>query len=341
MICQKELWRRSLLKRIVLLLLPILTVSAGFVHAQERTDASSHTVQFVTVDKDVKLEVLDWGGTGRPMIFLAGLGNDAHVFDSFAPKFTAHFHVYGITRRGFGASGKPIPDDDNYSADRLGDDVLAVMSALKLERPVLVGHSLAGEELSSIGSRYPEKVAALIYLDAGYGYAYYDKAHCDTIFDFFQLKKRLDEFTAGQMHDPQQSLKEMSADAASFDHDLQEAMRREPSVPELHPPSRPIPPIVLAINLGGEKYEKIPVPVLAIFACPHNFDFDRMLANNPSLKAQVVAEDTFTTTRQANAFAEGVPSAHVVRMANADHYVFRSNEADVTREMNAFLTKLQ
>jgi pimeloyl-ACP methyl ester carboxylesterase len=95
-------------------------------------------------------------------------------FDSFAPEFASHFHVYGITRRGFGASSKPAPDDDNYSADRLGDDVLAVMSALKLERPILVGHSLAGEELSSIGSRYPEKVAALIYLDAGYGYALFE-----------------------------------------------------------------------------------------------------------------------------------------------------------------------
>lgn len=329
------------MKRILFSLLPILIVSVDLLHAQERTDTSSHTVQFVTVDNDVKLEVLDWGGTGRPMVFLAGLGNDAHVFDSFAPKFTSHFHVYGITRRGFGASSKPAPDDGNYSADRLGDDVLAVMNALKLERPILVGHSLAGEELSSIGSRFPDKVAALIYLDAGYGYAFYDKAHGDTIFDFFQLKKRLDEFTAGEMHDPQRSLQEMSADAASFDLDLQEAMKREPSVPELHPPARPIPPIVLAINLGGQKYEKIPVPILAIFACPHNFDFDRMLANNPALKAQVMAEDTFTTTRQENAFASGVPSAHVVRIANADHYVFRSNEADVIREMDAFLSDLK
>src|SRR5688572_1689016 len=47
-------------------------------------DTSSHKVQFVTVDKDVKLEVLDWGGSGRPIILLAGLGNTAHIFDGFA-----------------------------------------------------------------------------------------------------------------------------------------------------------------------------------------------------------------------------------------------------------------
>ena len=46
-------------------------------------DPSNHTVQFVTVEKDVQLEVLDWGGTGRPVVLLAGLGNTAHVYDDF------------------------------------------------------------------------------------------------------------------------------------------------------------------------------------------------------------------------------------------------------------------
>ena len=77
-------------------------------------DSSPHTAQFVTVDTNVKLEVLDWGGSGSPLIFLAGLGNTAHVFDKFAPKFTAKYHVYGITRRGFGVSSTP---DSGNSAD--------------------------------------------------------------------------------------------------------------------------------------------------------------------------------------------------------------------------------
>src|ERR1700680_1789264 len=82
-------------------------------------DPSSHTVQFVTVEKDVKLEVLDWGGSGRPLVLLAGLGNNVHIFVAFAPKLTAAAHVYGVTRRGFGASSAPA---SGYSADRLGDD---------------------------------------------------------------------------------------------------------------------------------------------------------------------------------------------------------------------------
>ena len=87
----------------------------------QEIDSTAHTVQFITVDENVKLEVLDWGGSGRPVVLLTGLGNNAHVYDKFAPKLTASYHVYGITRRGFGASSAPAT---GYSADRLGDDVL-------------------------------------------------------------------------------------------------------------------------------------------------------------------------------------------------------------------------
>jgi len=99
-----------------------------------------------------------------------------YFFDKFAPRLTPEYHVYGITRRGFGASAALLHGQWTYSADRLGDDVLAVLDALKLNRPVLGGHSIAGEEPSSVGSRRPERVAGLIYLEAGYSYAYYDRA---------------------------------------------------------------------------------------------------------------------------------------------------------------------
>jgi hypothetical protein len=60
---------------------------AGSVFAQ---DKSSHTAHYVTVDGNVKLEVLDWGGSGWPIVMLAGLGDTAHAFDDFAPNSLAH-----------------------------------------------------------------------------------------------------------------------------------------------------------------------------------------------------------------------------------------------------------
>ena len=109
-----------------------------------KIDSAPHTERFVSVGKDVQAEVLDWGGSGRPLVLLAGLGNTAHVFDKFAPKLIAKYHVYGITRRGFGSSSAPLPNSENYSSDRLADDVIAVIDSLHLKQTVVVGHSIAG-----------------------------------------------------------------------------------------------------------------------------------------------------------------------------------------------------
>src|SRR5437899_11321678 len=119
--------------------------------------------QFIEVQRDVKLEVLDWGGTGRNLVLLAGLGNTAHVFDSLGPRLAAHYHVIGITRRGFGQSSAP---QTGYDPRRLGDDVVAVLDALHIADPVLVGRSIAGEELSAVSTYHPGRAAALVYLDA-------------------------------------------------------------------------------------------------------------------------------------------------------------------------------
>ncbi len=72
--------------------------------AQRWHDPSKHNVQFVTVANSVRLAVLDWGGSGQPLVLLAGLGTTAHVFDGFAERLTQFNHVCGITRRGYGAS---------------------------------------------------------------------------------------------------------------------------------------------------------------------------------------------------------------------------------------------
>jgi len=136
------------------------------------------------VDKNVRLEVLDWGGSGGPVVLLAGGGHTAHVFDEFAPKLTADYHVYGITRRGFGASSFSASEN---VVDRLRDDVLAVIDTLKLNRPVLVGHSIAGAELSSVGTLHSDRVAGLVYLEAGYPYAF-DNGKGPTMKEFHQIR---------------------------------------------------------------------------------------------------------------------------------------------------------
>jgi non-heme chloroperoxidase len=128
-----------------------------------RLDPSDHQVRMITVEPKVQLEVLDWGGRGRPLVMLAGSGNSAHVFDGFAEKLTDRSHVYAITRRGYGASSRP---PTGYDSARLADDVLTVIDIFRLERPILLGHSLGGKELTVLATAHPKRVSALIYIDS-------------------------------------------------------------------------------------------------------------------------------------------------------------------------------
>lgn len=127
---------------------------------------------YIDVGDGVKDEVLDWGGSGRPMVLLAGQGVTARGWRPIIPGLVTKYHVYSITRRGYGNSGKPPATAQNYSAEQLGQDVLVILDKLQIAKPILVGHSLAGEELSYVGTQAPQKVAALIYLDAAYDEAY-------------------------------------------------------------------------------------------------------------------------------------------------------------------------
>src|SRR4029077_9070667 len=99
------------------------------------------------------------------MVFLAGLGNTAHVFDTLAPKFTARFHAIGMTRRGFGQSERP---DTGYDMPSRVADLVGFLDALKIQKAILVGHSIAGDELTAFAAAHPQRVIKLVYLDSAY-----------------------------------------------------------------------------------------------------------------------------------------------------------------------------
>ena len=298
-------------------------------------DSSSHKIQLITVEAGVQLEVLDWGGSGSPLVFLGG--TDAHVFDGFAPKFTGNHHVYGISQQGFGKSSAPTPTKTNYTSDHLADGVLAVISQLSLSRPVLVGHSQAGELLSSIGSRYPQQVAGLIYLDGGYAYAFYSPSVGDISIDAVDEHRQLESFLAKGFQNPQQ-IEALKIGAARLERDLERVERSVSLQPPLPADAPPIPPIGLALSQGHQKYTHIDVPVLAIYADPHSFG--PLYQKEPEKLAALVADDKANVSAQANAFQTGVPSAKVIRIPNADHFIFRSNESEVVQDMDAFLATL-
>ena len=298
---------------------------------------SSHDVHFVEVGKNVQLEVLDWGGSGTSIVLLAGGGNTAHVFDDFAPKLTTNFHVYGITRRGFGASQFSTIDDE----DRLAKDILTVLDSMDILKPVLAGHSIAGAELSSIARISPNRISALIYLEAGYPYAFNNGKSPP-------MKEFLDVGGPQQPTPEEKDLTSFKAlqnwNTKIYGFQLPEAEFRQiwDSSAEGRPvrrrdfPGFALFPMILN---NSEKLDRILLPSLVIFAIPHTKETWMINSTNENVRRDAgiyFSKIDSLTSKQASAIEDSVPSAQVLKLQGM-HYIFISNEAEVINAIRKFI----
>jgi len=128
----------------------------------------------------------------------------------------------------------------------------------------------------------------------------------------------------------------LAATLPGFERDLKETQKNLTEAPPALP-TPDLPPISQAIMAGMQKYTDIRVPALAIYAMPHATG---QPYKDDAARLAAEARDEANTGAQAKAFESGVPSGRVVLLPHANHYVFFSNEADVLREMNAFLGSL-
>lgn len=326
---------------VTLALLGVAAMGAETVDAWR--DPSPHSTRLVRVAEGVELEVLDWGGQGRDLVLLTGLGNTAHVFDDLAPKLTDQFRVLAVTRRGFGNSSKP---PEGYDPQRLADDVLAVLDELALDRPLLVGHSVAGEELSSLGARYPARIAGLVYLDATT-----DRSEMTT-----EAGRKLNEkYNALIPQGPPQP--PGPADLASLEALSQwmanwQGYKTPPAELRTYfswdangsatgrmPPH----PGTIAANQAmrgrfpGYRFSEIRVPVLAIVVpAPPGRELPGYSAERAVEYDELASSLRALRMRSTDAIRAGARNARIVELPGADHYVFLSNEADVLREIRDF-----
>lgn len=141
-----------------------------------RPQAAAVTDRQIRVAPGVSLHVRDWpaaqdGAGDGVIVLLAGLGANAYAFDSLAPALARRHRVLAITRRGYGSSSKPPPANDmTYAPATLVADLLAVLDALRIERIILAGHSIAGNELTLFAGSHPRHVRGLVYLDTTFDY---------------------------------------------------------------------------------------------------------------------------------------------------------------------------
>jgi pimeloyl-ACP methyl ester carboxylesterase len=116
-----------------------------------QTESSRSFSKHFVEANEISLHYLDCGGQGEPVVFLTGFGTPAATFNDLAVGLRDRFHVYALTRRGFPPSQTPA---SGYELATLVADIMAFLDAKELPRVHLVGHSLAGLELTQIASRW-------------------------------------------------------------------------------------------------------------------------------------------------------------------------------------------
>ena len=103
-------------------------------------------------------------GRDPAVVFLHGAGADHVMCEEQAAAITATGQrAVLVDLRGHGASR---PNQQELSAALLVEDVEALMANLRLERPVLAGHSLGGNLAQNLVRRSPEAYAGLIVMDS-------------------------------------------------------------------------------------------------------------------------------------------------------------------------------
>lgn len=289
------------------------------------------------------VHTIDYGGSGPPLVFLAGLGNSAHVFDDFAPRFIDRFHVYGVTRRGYGESGKP---NDGFHTMQLVDDVRAALDSLGVERATLVAHSVGGDEITGFAARFPARVDGLVYLEAAY--------------DRHGMTGRLiQRFLLNQLPPtaPRPGRRDKSSVTAFGQYlesiygvawpesEVRATRRFDASGKYLGDAAASSTGFKVMRGEEALPYARVTAPVLAIYASDRSIDRDYPWIKKMSIGRGFKQLDAWRASGAQDRFERGerkrlreaLPNARIVELRDASHYVFISHAERVEREMRRFL----
>ena len=308
-------------------------------------EPSLHKSDFVNVN-GIRLHYLDWGGSGQALLFLPGLGCNAHIYDQFAPRFIDRFHVLGLTRRGHGDSDYP---ETGYDIDTLTEDIRQFLDCLNIEQAILAGHSFAGIEMSHFAALYPERVLKLVFLDAAYNRSlpeYKDMLENYPVKDFEIPGADEDYYT---IQDYITFIKRTyPALAALWGELMDEHILHEVCInSEGKVVDKMTDNISKALNDTIASYvpedAKIQAPVLSFYALRENTYY--VAPSYMTSEQQTLVIEFFDKFQQPwnlhsiEQFRRNVPHAKIVEIPRGHHYCFIKQEEIVFDEMNIFLSE--
>ena len=306
-------------------------------------DNSLHKSDFVNVN-GIHLHYLDWGGSSDVLLFLPGMGCNAHIFDNFAPRFVDKFHVMALTRRGHGESDHP---ETGYDVDTLTEDIRQFLEMLGIEKVILAGHSMANVELSHFNAMYPERVIKLVFLDAAYDR---HSATYKNMVENSPWRKIQPPGLDVDYYSEEEYFAAMKRAYPSFtliwtEAMIQQSLQEIVKTPEGKIIDKMSDVVSKAImdTLTGYALEdsKIKVPTLAFFSISKGLNTisDEWMTDEQKamILEHVEMRENPWTIESIELFRQNVPHARIIEIPRGHHYCFIEQEGLVYEEMRTFL----
>ncbi|MET0944671.1 MAG: alpha/beta hydrolase [Flavobacterium sp.] len=112
--------------------------------------------------KQYPFEVSKTGKGKQALIFIPGFASSGAVWDETKAVFEKDFTCYTLTMAGF-AGVKPKP---NRSFENWKNEIANYIKNNKIEKPILIGHSMGGGLALAIAADYPDLIGKIVVVDA-------------------------------------------------------------------------------------------------------------------------------------------------------------------------------
>ena len=102
-------------------------------------------------------------GEGTPLVFIQGAFINSTMWEKQVKYFSDRFQTIIYDIRGHGITGSSARN--KYSVELYAEDLIKLLDALKIDKPIICGISLGGMIAQVFATKYPERLSALILVD--------------------------------------------------------------------------------------------------------------------------------------------------------------------------------
>jgi len=159
---------KSPVNKIAIIVAIVAAISSNH-HADAKTSVSASSAQVNTAhasaqktDQIGSLHMEVYGNPkGKVLILIPGLSSGAYVWDETIARFEKDYRIYAVTLSGFNG----LPSLPGAKILKAKQSLLELIDKEKLDKPILIGHSLGAVLATWFAEDYADRIGAVVAVD--------------------------------------------------------------------------------------------------------------------------------------------------------------------------------